>query len=244
MGATENWILLIMAFQNLPWLNQSGQFLEAIIQGGRAGLERESMAQRERLSDRRGGGSGRFNAQFIPPGGFPGAAQPVAAPAPEVAAAVEEIAPPNQSFESFGKKWITNPAGNVVEYVPPVPKLSSPFGSAEAGYFAFDPAAGQARQLVPPTPNVARERAFQIPVMENLMSGPTTVPLTANQLNQQFDSLPEFARTNPITQIVRNLGQQTNQPQMSNGYKPGAVYSGMRYLGGDPNNEKSWEKVR
>jgi hypothetical protein len=206
-----------MAFVNLPWLNDSGQFLNAMIAGGRAGLEREQMAQRERLSDRPRGG--RFNAEFIPPGGFPMAPQRIAEPVPQEASVIEEeVLPPNQPFKSFGKTWITNPAGNVVEYVPPVPKLSSPFGSSEAGYFALDPSTGTARQLVPPTPSSAREPSFPIPIMENLMGGPTTIRMTPTQLNQQFDTLPEFGRTNPITQIVRGMGSKTNQPQMNNAF--------------------------
>lgn len=194
-----------MAFQNLPWLNQSGQFLEAIIQGGRAGLERESMAQRERLSDRRGGGSGRFNAQFIPPGGFPGAAQPVAAPAPEVAAPVEEVAAPNKPFESFGKKWITNPAGNVVEYEPPQAQPDWKMANLAGGGIArVSPTTGQLETLFTP-PNSATEKPRAMPIMKDRLGGTVTTPLTATEFNSQYYSLPEFARTNEIAKLVRGL---------------------------------------
>jgi hypothetical protein len=192
------------AFQNLPWLNDSGQFLNAMIAGGRAGLEREQMAQRERLSDRQR--SGRFNAEFVPPGGFPMAPQRIATPEPQEAPVIEEeAAPPNQPFQSFGKTWITNPAGNVVEYKAPAAQPDWKMASLSGGGIArVSPTTGQLETLFTP-PSSATEKPRPMPIMKDRLGGTVTTPLTATEFNSQYDNLPEFARTNEIAKLVRGL---------------------------------------
>lgn len=52
-----------------------------------------------------------------------------------------------------------------------------------------------------------------------------------------------------LAELFRAAGAGTELPSApaatsSGGYQVGRVYGGLKYLGGDPNNESNWEKVR
>lgn len=95
--------------------------------------------------------------------------------------------------------------------------------------------------LTPPKSSVAPAS----PV--NSLSLGNAVPVPVDNPGYGF-AMPQPAATAPAPAPFGNRGAmaQTNAPvtQMSNGYRVNAVYRGMQYLGGDPNNPASWRQVR
>lgn len=70
---------------------------------------------------------------------------------------------------------------------------------------------GELRNLKPPTPKVANEQVFEIPVQLDADGKPvSSVKWTAAQLRQNFEALPPAVRTSPIVKTI--MGIQQSEP--------------------------------
>ena len=253
------------AYVNLPWMPESGMFLRAMEAGAQRANSIASLRQqanRDRLSAQKSGGGGGFS------GG--GGVDPYTAA--RTAALLSQTALAEQAAADEATAFAENERLQSIGMSPEeaysqtglnrfgAPALKSQTEATPKTYevgnrvVRINPVSGQAEVVFEAPTTPTKEPTFKIPMMKDLMGRAETISMTPTQLRATLDTLPEFARTNAITQAVLNMpgAGTTNAPVAAlterkavGGYKIGAVYSGgLKYLGGDPNDEGSWQKVR
>lgn len=218
------------AFENVPWIPTSDQFLKAIQLGSDRAMQIAKLTNdaNEQASRRAGGGGGfpRFGG-----GGFsrPEPAPEPAAPrtdgfsndgmtysvANDQSKIVGEALAREEARQAYNSS-LNNPLVNKSIFKPiPAPITPQQEQAAKKIFevgnqvVEVNPLTGKSNVLFTQPPQPTKETAYNIPVMENFMSAPTTLKMTPSQLQSQIGSLPEFARTNEITKVVLGMANRT-----------------------------------
>lgn len=200
-----------MAAIDIPWIPSAQTFLQAIIAGQNANLEKQKLSQH-------GSGGGGGN--------------PLAAAQAEKIKA--DTARENAMQDALGKAWELHNSlasrgatdkeafeqSGLGEFGIKPPEHESPFSifnGPRGEITAVDRNTLKPTIIAPPGPiKTGAQKYYNVPIAPNEIpfQPPTTVPMTLEQLRSGINSLPEFGRTNAITQQLLKIGDQ-NSPQGS-----------------------------
>ena len=244
------------AYQNLPWIPSSEQFLRAMIAGGERGVQLERLRQ---SAEPRG----------IAFGGVSNGPNPLEAARTAAITGEEKRksdqsaaeqkawelhnslvsrgATPQQAYEESG-------LGQFGLKEPEVKSDVTPISLGRGGVGLFNKSTGTVKIAREPQPaSGGAEPRYTGPTSVDIFGKPAgTARLTLPEWAKMAPTLPDQVRTNsPVSQYAQ-WGDQANgatpkfigtNREAKGGYKIGTVYKGLRYLGGDPHNESNWEPI-
>lgn len=206
------------AYDNLPWLNSSDQFLQAIELGSRnAARIANARNSGGDGGGRRAGGGGGFprmiGGGYVPDQSIPAPGSVGTGPAPVIASADPASVAANEEAMAQARAnqianldpWTRN------AFYPQRPNIEEQIKREKVyeiggNVVAIDPATGKNRMLYEAPPQASKEPTFEIPMSKDLMGKTaTSVRATPSQIKAQFDTLPEFARTNDVTRFAMNI---------------------------------------
>lgn len=258
-----------MAITDLPWLPRAGQFLQAMEAGSQRANQIAQLRQ-QATRDTDNAMQGRYRNQAailaalsgggVNPAAFAQAdairsdtAREEQALAGEAAAAAE-----NERLQSLG----VDPQSAFYRsglfrfgFRPPAtePQIADKVFEVGKQVVRINPITGKSDVLYQGPEDPVKEPTFDIPVEPPSIFGQrgASLRLTPTQLQGVVSTLPEYARTNAATKAVLQLaapGAGAATPAArgpaQGGYVVGKVYGGLRYLGGNPNEEANWERTR
>lgn len=100
--------------------------------------------------------------------------------------------------------------------------------------------------ILHPKPKVTAEKTTDPNVKVNLPGQTAPITMSRSQAQAVIPTLPKELQDDPVNKSVMSAGAPRGTSRQAVGkYKIGATYKGgLKYLGGDPTDEASWQKVQ
>lgn len=211
------------AFVNLPWLTSSDQFLKAMLSGGEAGIQRErNQQQASEAAGQLGLGYSRLGVEQQ-----------------NTIARLAQAQAEQEAQDRYHQELLKDADARINLSQARMDALHNPFqvmalGNGEVA--RINKMTGEMQTLQGAREKPAKEPTVSVPILPEGMD-----PMMVGALG-----IPTQRITGPVSRMGQYMTHSTSgtgttkQPQ--GGYKVGTVYNGLKYLGGDPNDESNWEK--